>query len=749
MPDCRTVAIARFARIRRQPNFCKFSDASFTVDLHFTAVLLFLPLVLFPIAAFAASNLRVGGAAEDITPLQYPVIVNGMFEERTADHDIDPLYARAFVFDDGAQRIGIVVVDSCMLPRELIDAAKAQAAKFTGIPPDRILISATHTHSAPASMGCLGSRPDPNYPAFLIPRLARVLAKANERVQPARIGFAKTRAPDYTFCRTYIRRPDRINKDPFGELTVRANMHPGWLSPDVIGPSGPVDDELSVLAMQTREGKPLGVLANFSMHYVDSPLLSSDYFGRFAEHLGKRLDGSDGVSSCIVSMSQGTSGDLASMNYSEPKALRKYDPFADDLAAMAEKLYRDMKFDGNVRIAIRERKLTLGRRVADPRRLAWARSMRQKIGDRRPKGWPEIYALEQLFLADEPQRELKLQAVRIGDVAIAAIPNEVYAITGLKLKLQSPFPKTFTIELANGAEGYIPPPEQHKLGGYTTWAARTAGLEVEAEPKIVAAELKLLEDVTGKPRRPIHDLGGTYAAAVLKSKPAGYWRLHELAGNIALDSSGNQLDAAYEGNIAHYLPGPTGTGFADAAQSSRATHLAGGSLHATTSNLGNHYTAEFWFWNGLPNDVRSITAYLFCRTVSSDENSPGDCLVITGKQGQPGRLQFTGAGAQNESLTGALHGHTTIEPRTWNHIALVRNGSEVWLYLNGNQTPELTGRTATGVERAAADVYFGARTSDPNTLEGKITECAVYDRPLSPAEIAVHYRAADAPKHNP
>jgi hypothetical protein len=57
--------------------------------------------------------------------------------------------------------------------------------------------------------------------------------------------------------------------------------------------------------------------------------------------------------------------------------------------------------------------------------------------------------------------------------------------------------------LANGAEGYIPPPEQHYLGGYTTWPARTAGLETEAEPKIVAAILGLLEQVSdSKKRRP-------------------------------------------------------------------------------------------------------------------------------------------------------------------------------------------------------------------------------------------------------
>src|SRR5687768_15204714 len=75
---------------------------------------------------------RAGAAGIDVTPVKFPVIVNGMFEERTAEKAHDPLFARALVLDDGSTRIAIVVVDSCMLPRELIDEAKAIAAKGTG-----------------------------------------------------------------------------------------------------------------------------------------------------------------------------------------------------------------------------------------------------------------------------------------------------------------------------------------------------------------------------------------------------------------------------------------------------------------------------------------------------------------------------------------------------------------------------------------------------------------------------------------
>src|SRR5690606_1445637 len=77
----------------------------------------------------------------------------------------------------------------------------------------------------------------------------------------------------------------------------------------------------------------------------------------------------------------------------------------------------------------------------------------------------------------------------------------------LKLKAQSPLQPLMNLELAGGAEGYIPPPEQHYLGGYTTWPARTAGLEVDAEPRIVETLLSLLEQVAGAKRRaPPEDL---------------------------------------------------------------------------------------------------------------------------------------------------------------------------------------------------------------------------------------------------
>ena len=110
---------------------------------------------------------------------------------------------------------------------------------------------------------------------------------------------------------------------------------------------------------------------------------------------------------------------------------------------------------------------------------------------------PEVYARETVILSQmPPTRELKIQALRIGPLGIGTIPNETYGSTGLYIKEHSPLKDTFVVELANGCEGYIPPPELHPLGGYTCWRARTACLEPQAEREIRERVLQMLTTVS-------------------------------------------------------------------------------------------------------------------------------------------------------------------------------------------------------------------------------------------------------------
>ncbi|NUQ62543.1 MAG: hypothetical protein HUU20_08645 [Pirellulales bacterium] len=687
--------------------------------------------------AFAEEKaLQAGAAIVDITPREFPAIVSGGFLERTADSVQDPLYARSLVLDDGKTRVAMVVVDSLMMPRDVVDDAKRQAEKATGIRADRMLVAATHTHSAPSVGGALGTGVDENYVKRLPGWIADAVQAAAADLAPAKVGWAAVCDPQHTNCRRWILRPDRIGADPFGLKTIRAMMHPGYQNPDYVGPAGPEDPYLTVLSVKSLEGQPIAVLANYSMHYFGAGAVSADYYGRFCTMLAELIGSDESKRPMVTMMSQGTSGDLHWMDYSRPKTSITINQYAQEVAQVAFEAYKTIQYRDSVPLAMAERKLTLRRRVPDAERLAWARKIAGQMQGRTAKDKAEVYALEQIYLHEDPVRELKLQAIRVGDLGITAMPCEVFGITGLKIKAQSPLKPTMNFELANGCEGYIPPPEQHKLGGYTTWPARTAGLEVGAEPQVAETVLELLEEVSGGKRREAVEPKGKYAQAVLAAKPAAYWRLGEFAGPQAKDSAGEH-HGVYEHGVALYLDGipePDVSGI----PARRAAHFAGGRMAASVAGLGNTYSAEAWFFNGMPSDARQVTGYLFSRGPDGAAGAPGDHLGIGGTAANPGKLIFY----NGDQRTELLEGNTEIAMRTWNHVVLVREGNSIKVYLNGKPTPEIAGEAALGYPDATVQFFVGGRSDNLFNFEGKIDEAAVYDRALTPEEIAEHYAAA-------
>ncbi|MDA1051720.1 MAG: hypothetical protein O3C40_14720 [Planctomycetota bacterium] len=685
----------------------------------------------------AVAQLRAGAAVIDATPIQFPVFVNGGMTSRSLDVVKTKINVRAIVLDDGKSRIGIAVVDSCMMPRPFLDEAKQLASQRTAIRPDRMLISATHTHSAPASMSCLGTDADPTYVPYLREKIAEALAAAEANLEPARVGWAVAHAPEFTALRRWIRRPDRLAVDPFGNPTVRANMHAGANWDDVTGESGPEDPDLSLISFQAPGGRPIAVLANFSMHYFSGEQgLSADYFGLFSEGLKARIapNGDTGQAPFVGIMSHGCSGDIWRRDYRIPAEARDEAPtiegYASGLLDIALKAYESITYDESADLAMAETRMELKYRVPDKQRLEWAQRIVDGIGERLPMTGEEVYAREQIILHERQATEIVVQALRIGDIAIATTPNETYALTGLKLKLQSPLPRTMVIELANGGDGYIPPPEQHLLGGYNTWAARSAGLEVQAEPKIVAASLQLLEGVAGRPRRQFKQSQGAGVAAILAAKPVAYWRLDEFAGPDANDSSGHDRHARYEPGVAYFLSGPRSDRFCAGSEENRAAHLAGGRLRARIGKLGDTYSISMWFWNGMPIDARSITGWLFSRGHDLSRGADGEHLGLGGGENHPGQLVF-------HDGNNIVAGSTQIGRWTWNHLLFILDGEQVRIHLNGDAAPEIETTISANNRVSIDELFFGGHCSGAASWEGRLDEVAVFDRTVSVAELNV------------
>lgn len=677
------------------------------------------------LAATAAAEFRAGAAKIDVTPRELPVIVNGGMLSRSVDKINTPLSARAIVFDDGKERLAIVVVDSCMLPKELLDDAKELAASKTQIRADHMLISATHAHSCPSCMGALGTNPDPSYPAFLIDKLVEALMAAEKNLEPAQVGWAKANAADYTALRRWIRRPDRVAEDPFGNMTVRANMHAGRVWDDVTGESGPEDPDLSLIAVRSAEGRPLAVLANFSMHYFSDKDISADYFGLFCEGLMQRVaaDTPEGKAPFVGMMSHGCSGDIWRRDYKVPEAERNdgitIEDYTTGLLNIAEQAYQSVTYQSDVTLAMSERRTRLNYRLPDKQRIEWAQKIVDAMGDRDPKDTTEVYAREQLILHEKQSTEIVQQAVRIGDIGIATTPNETYALTGLKVKMASPLEKTMVIELANGGDGYIPPPEQHFLGGYNTWAARSAGLEVQAEPKIAETAIQLLEEVTGEHRRSWSQSRGSDVTAIMDRQPLAYWRLDETAGPEAIDASGNQRDGIYENGVVYFLDGPNSNGFSTN-EVNRCAHFAGGRLRTRVGGLGNNYSVSLQFWNGMPTDAREVTGWIFSRGRDHILDDAGDHVGIAGQGEHAGKLIYQ-SGLELKAI-----GKTTIERWTWYELSFQRSGSKVHVLLN-NQ-PEIEIDSPADFPATYDRIFFGGRCDNAANWEGRLDEIAVFGK---------------------
>ncbi len=441
---------------------------------------------------------QAGAFAIDITPLEFPVLVNGGVRERIADQAHDPLHARCLVLDDGKMQLAIVVVDSCLVPRSLADEAKALATKNTGIPTDRILISATHTHSAPSLCGCLGTDCDERYAKWLPGKIAEGIRNAQKNLRPARVGWAVGRDETNVYCRRFLMKPGTALTNKYSDKRDdRAQMNPGHNNANAIRRTGPSDPDVTILSVQTRDGRPLALLGNYSTHYAGAPALSADYFAVFATEIGRMIGAKGDRPRFVGIMSNGTSGDANCSDFMRQERRRyNYLSVGREVAQAAFEAYKTIEYYDWVSLDMRERRLVLDVRMPTEEEVADAHEFMKTFADRKPRNWEEVYAREIVELAKMgPTRELKLQAIRIGDLGIAAVPCEVYGSTGLAVKAASPLQTTMNISLANGCEGYIAPPEQHKLGGYTTWRARTSCLEELAEPKIKAAVAGLLVEV--------------------------------------------------------------------------------------------------------------------------------------------------------------------------------------------------------------------------------------------------------------
>ena len=450
---------------------------------------------------------QAGASTANITPPLGSGIVGNFGVPPPANYIHDELHARTLVLDDGKTKLVFVIVDNVGIIREVFDEAKRIIFEETKIPKEQVLIASDHTHSAVSASGSGSKRggwnadiPFDDYQRFVIRRIADGVRVALNNLEPARIGWGAGNVPQHVFNRRWKMKTPLVN--PFGEKDL-VKMNPGVANPDLVEPAGPTDPQVSFISVQSLQGRPIGILANYSLHYVGGvpkDHISADYFAVFADRIQELLKADRQGPPFVGIMSNGTSGDVNNINFRGPA--EKHPPYAkmrivaNDVADEVFRAYQRIDYKNWVPLKAAHSELNLSVRRPDAKMLAYAEKVLAKPASETPvHSLEKTYAQRTLQMSEWPENiNVPIQAFKVGELGIAAIPFEVFTEIGLEIKSRSPFKSSFTIELANGSYGYLPSPEQHKLGGYETWLG-TNRVETEASRKIVAELLKLFNQV--------------------------------------------------------------------------------------------------------------------------------------------------------------------------------------------------------------------------------------------------------------
>jgi len=180
-----------------------------------------------------STSLQAGAATANITPW-LGIEVPGSHRTRYAEGVDDELLAKALVIDNGDMRIALITCDLIVMPQGMADRAKERIAARCDIPPENVMINATHTHTAAGVADLLGTGEDKAYVEWAPLKMADAVEVATHRMQYARIGLATAHEDRISFNRRWNMRDGTARMNPgAGNLDLVRRNYPN-------GPEGPV-----------------------------------------------------------------------------------------------------------------------------------------------------------------------------------------------------------------------------------------------------------------------------------------------------------------------------------------------------------------------------------------------------------------------------------------------------------------------------------------------------------------------------
>ncbi len=444
--------------------------------------------------------MRVGCARIDITPALPAPLAGQPFDCRAKGVAL-PLHLCAMRLEDGGSAALIMGADVLEFPVDLTAELRGIAARAAEVPPECVLLAASHTHSAPSLAPVLGAECDAGYARLVRDRVRAAAAAALQIAQPAMITAQSGAAPGLAFNRRFI----------MSDGTVET--HPLKSNPHIVRPEGPDSSRLWTLMVRDQGGRPLGTIMNFGCHATvmerRNTAISADYPGYAQSALMARTGAAPAM------FLQGAAGNICQVNPLDSSRREVGAAWAQFMGeSLAAAAWRQMECaePGQGRLRAARAQIRLPRRTIPAELLAWARQ-HSRGQERRPMPRLSDYGVEmfgslppdQLSLADfmrsaywagfyareiqdmavtcqaAPMVDFEMAALAQDNWALVFLPCELFAEWGEALARASPFKHTGVVTLANGCHGYLPTRRAFdRAGGYETMLLSSTFLAPEA-----------------------------------------------------------------------------------------------------------------------------------------------------------------------------------------------------------------------------------------------------------------------------
>jgi len=396
--------------------------------------------------------LRIGIERVPITPPMGIQQVGYLARDHGAEYLLDDLYATAIVFDNGETKLALVTCDLLYLHTESVAHIRQEIARRTDISASHVMICCSHTHSGPiAYAGERQSECDHAYIMNLTYQIAGAVCAANTQLQPAHIGYGRGRAEIGV---------NRRQQLPNGKVILGTN------------PAGPVDPEIVVLRLDSTEGYPLAILVNYACHGV---AFSAANYGISADWPGAMRWTVEEATGATCLFIQGASADINPRGGPQADYAR-IQRLGQAVAGGVIQAWADIEAaEEAIPLAAVQRELSLplagpigldGAPVTPIEEIAAATLKQPWEAAKRTLDERFPWAATVTEINGVWHTPAEVQAFRLGEAALVAVPAEPFVEVGFGVKGRSPLPYTLFAGYSNGCVGYLPMASAYEIGGY-------------------------------------------------------------------------------------------------------------------------------------------------------------------------------------------------------------------------------------------------------------------------------------------